>query len=116
MSAEPTVCAVMLTADRPVLARRAVECFRRQTYTPRFMLQLDTGAFTRDSHFSDPRNLSPDNDPFGCITVEGRPELKSRTIGGLRNEVNALAAQHFPAASILIHWDDDDWSHPSRIA
>ncbi len=29
---EPTVCAMMLTADRPELAKRAVECFRAQTY------------------------------------------------------------------------------------
>jgi hypothetical protein len=106
----------MLTADRPALAKRAVECFRSQTYTPRFMLQLDTGAFTRDSHFSDPRNLSPDRDPFGCITVEGRPELKRQAIGELRNKSNALALHHFPDASILIHWDDDDYSHPNRIA
>ena len=29
---DPKVCAVLLTADRPEYARRAVECFRAQTY------------------------------------------------------------------------------------
>ena len=42
---QPTVCAIMLTAHRPEYARRAAECFRRQTYDParRMLLVLDTG-------------------------------------------------------------------------
>ena len=34
-----------------------------------------------------------------------------KPIGELRNEANDYAR-----ADILIHWDDDDWSHPNRIA
>ena len=44
----PSVCAVMLTADRPELTRQAVECFRRQTYDPicRTLLIFDSGNDT----------------------------------------------------------------------
>ena len=41
---DPTVVAVMLTADRPELARRAVECFRQQTYQEKQLLIYDTGT------------------------------------------------------------------------
>ena len=32
------------------------------------------------------------------------------TVGELRNYANALTK-----AEIIVHWDDDDWSHPNRI-
>lgn len=31
----------------------------------------------------------------------------------MRNAANGI--RHFDEPDILIHWDDDDWSHPSRI-
>jgi hypothetical protein len=33
------------------------------------------------------------------------------TIGGLRNAANAIAN-----AEVIVHWDSDDWSAPTRIA
>lgn len=39
---EPLVCAVMLTRDRPKLAKGAVECFRAQTYPAKELLIWDT--------------------------------------------------------------------------
>ncbi len=111
---QPTVCAVMLTADRPELARRAVECFRQQTYDPsrRMLLIYDSGEEPfRESSPSDAENeLHLEPSPWnGQDTFES--PLRRATIGELRNE----AITETPA-SIIIHWDDDDYSHPARIA
>jgi hypothetical protein len=111
---EPTVCAVMLTADRPELARRAVECFRAQTYGGARLCVLDTG---RVPAFPD--------EPEGCDLRCGvfyRPSLIGMTIGGLRNFIAKAMSQYggtdinpYPP-DIFLHFDDDDWSHPNRIA
>jgi glycosyltransferase involved in cell wall biosynthesis len=97
---EPTVCAIMLTRDRPELAKRAVECFRKQTYENKTLLVFDSSEF-----------------PFSGQIVRGMKEAYARMadyagqpIGALRNAANTLAQ-----ADILIHFDDDDWSHPNRI-
>lgn len=104
---EPTVCAVMLTKDRPDLARRAVECFRRQTYHNKKLLVYDSGE-------------SDDEIAFGCgpeVYHVQIPFPEPRTIGDLRNLANSYSTPYDHAQSdILIHWDDDDWSHPDRIA
>ncbi len=110
----PAVCCVMVTANRAAMAQRAVECFRRQTYTPRFMLVYDTGKFTSRSMFSDPAALSPPNDPWGILIAHGA-DPEGRTIGELRNAASLHACEEFNP-DILIHWDDDDYSHPGRIA
>ena len=108
--AEPSICAVMLTKDRPELARRAVECFRRQTYPAKSMLVYETGF---------PTKLRPGVGGGNVFHWSGgRPEDNKRTIGELRNVANGYSAKtpNFPASDILMHWDDDDWSHPNRIA
>lgn len=99
---EPTVCCVMLTRNRPEYARRAVECFRAQTYENKRLLILDTGH--------------ADNEYFGgCAGVQhvwSGLTFKGLTVGALRNEANKKSGD----TDILIHFDDDDWSHPNRIA
>lgn len=111
---EPTVCAVMLTRDRPELAKRAVECFRAQTYPNKRLYIFDTG-----------RGLGavdalPDGyQEFNIVYHRGLTE-SDMAIGGLRNRANWWAvrptAMSEPDGDVLIHWDDDDWSHPNRIA
>lgn len=100
----PTVCAVMLTCDRPELARRAVECFRAQTYDPvsRMLLIFDTGDLTWFNPASDAENEAQVG--FGAA--------KGWTVGALRNEANSLTSRF----DIILHWDSDDYSHPNRIA
>ena len=93
--AEPLVCCIMLTRDRPAMARRAVECFRAQTYERASMICLDTGAGD---------NVS--------VQHYHMPMWADRSIGALRNEANAMVG----SADIIAHWDDDDWSHPHRLA
>jgi len=103
----PSVCAVMLTADRAELARQAVECFRRQTYDPirRTLLIFDSG---NDTDWYDSR-CDVENEFHAIIDTQG---MRQRSIGTLRNEANEYAG----GPEVLIHWDSDDLSHPNRIA
>ena len=104
---EATVCAVMLTADRPHLARRAVESFRSQTYPAKQLLIWDTSNVT----------------DFGLMRGSGlmmhahAQEWRGQTVGELRN----AACAHFTRnkvtpPDIFVTFDDDDYSHPNRIA
>lgn len=93
----------MLTANRPEMARRAVECFRRQTYENKRLLIWDTGqTFHEPDH--------PVNEHYVAVPNIGR------TIGELRNHAIAGTVLCNQEIDILIHWDDDDYSHPNRIA
>jgi hypothetical protein len=92
----------MLTADRPELARRAVECFRAQTYPAKRLLVYDTSRTLAQMAWYSGRHE-------GELFIADYPA--GLTIGELRNTANALSYQ-----DILIHWDSDDYSHPNRIA
>ena len=93
----------MLTRDRPELAKKAVECFRSQTYAAKRILVADNSMCPEalDGLLVD----IPVGYAWSCGTY-------ARTIGAMRNQANAVAR----AADIIVHWDDDDWSHPNRIA
>ena len=84
---EPLVAAIMLTKDRPQMAARAVRAFEAQTYERKRLMVLDAAL----------------------------PGRAGKSIGYLRNEALTEACVHFEP-DIFIHWDDDDVSHPSRIA
>lgn len=104
---EPLVCAVMLTKDRPDMAKRAVECFRGQTYQNRILLVFDSGE--------EAVRLGPLNE----FHVVASPVCRTMPIGTLRNMANAQGASWaspLRRPEILIHFDDDDVSHPNRIA
>ncbi len=94
----PTVCAVMLTRDRHELARRAIQCFKNQTYQNKALLIYDTGEKYLD--------VGPE-----FAHAKAPESMRGLPIGALRNNANALVN-----ADVIVHWDDDDWSHPSRIA
>lgn len=98
-SKAPLVCAIMLTRDRPAMAKRAMESFLAQTYEPKYLCVFDTGEGLT---FATPR------------IVHLRAPGYSRSIGTLRN-ITASSARGL-GSDIVIHWDDDDWSHPNRIA
>ena len=40
---------------------------------------------------------------------------RNLSVGALRNEANRSAVSLY-RPDVLIHWDDDDWSHPARIS
>lgn len=87
------------------MARFAVECFRSQTYPGRRLLVIDSGE----------EKLGIDgwnsNEFYVTANVSGPI---NPSIGYLRNQANGLKIYDEPP--ILIHWDDDDYSHPNRIA
>ena len=100
---QPSVCAILLTADRPELTRKAVECFRVRTMKSAWLQILDTGK-NRCREFlqlGDREN----------IRYASHSGLNGKTIGELRNEINSLCPE-----DILIHFDSDDISHPRRIS
>ena len=99
----------MLTANRPEMARRAVECFRRQTYQNKSMLVYETGW---TSH------IAPGVGGGNIFHWTERSPLDKRTIGELRNTANGYSAEtpQFVKSDIIVHFDDDDYSHPNRIA
>lgn len=99
---DPSVVAVMLTANRPEMARQAIECFRAQTYGNKRLMIFDTG---KDSagYFLDYAGIRHE---WASLSPA------SWTIGQLRNE----AAKRSGNPDVLIHWDDDDYSHSNRIA
>lgn len=103
----PLVCGILLTRDRPELARRAVECFRSQTYENKRLLIWDSGREPLDVSFCDHYDF-----PIWTVRTSGVIE----TIGTLRNQASAWAVSRKPNTDILMHFDDDDWSAPERMA
>ena len=106
---EPLVACIMLTRDRPAMARRAVEAFRAQTYPNKRLTIVNTGCFVETLERFDLNDGGIGHTHFPT----GR--LSALSIGELRNSAND-AAIGGARAEVLVHWDDDDWSHPNRIA
>lgn len=108
---EPLVCCILLTKDRPEMAKRAVESFRAQTYQRKLMMILDNA--------DNPADFLGGEYSSVFHWCQGR----GRTIGSLRNLALESACQAGldpeggpGIADIFIHFDDDDWSHPNRIS
>lgn len=98
---QPLVCAIMLTADRPEMTKRAALSFSRQSYPAKELYILDTSASAPDKLSSD------DVHHVYC------PMDRGRSIGWIRNLANAASPGR---CQVLVHWDSDDVSHPNRIA
>lgn len=98
----PNVCAILLTADRPKFTDRAIKAFYKQTYGRCSLLVWDSGV-TR--YEPDLAACGPD-----CKLVYDSPDEGNKTIGRLRNLANDYAD-----GQILMHWDSDDWSAPTRM-
>ena len=102
----PSVCCLMLTADRQRLTDRAVRCFASQTYENSWLLIYDTGAAPYELPRMLPREIS------SRIVVVHAQSTARRTVGTLRNEAIEMAGK----AAVIAHWDSDDWSAPERLA
>lgn len=100
MSAQPTVCAICLTKDRPEMLARAVRSFQAQTYENKRLIIYDSSA-NRSGALNDVSG--------GVVHIYTRGA--ERSIGRLRNDANG-----YSDSGILVHFDDDDVSHPNRIA
>ena len=88
----------MLTADRPEMTRRAIECFMAQTYEPKRLCVFDSGE-----------------ELLGLVStakvgyVDARA-MRGNSIGALRNLVNGCVLPQ-----IVTHFDSDDWSALTRL-
>ena len=104
----PTVCAVLLTADRPEMTRVAIECVLFQTYKMSLCV-WDSGEVPVDTSDLPERAIEGCWIKTNATTCNGK-----RTIGELRNAANSFVAAQ--GIDIMAHFDSDDWSHPNRIA
>lgn len=88
-----------LTRNRPQWIRRAVNCYLSQTYQHSELLVVEDGGNAAES-------LLPADPRIRYIRLQN-----TYTIGAKRN----LACEQ-ARGSILVNWDDDDWSFPGRLA
>ena len=99
----PMVSALMPTTQhRHEYITMAVQCFAAQTYPCRELVILDDDDYLAAAFSgSIPRGM-------GIRYFSG---CKAATLGEKRNALCGLAR-----GRVLIHWDDDDWYAPERIA
>jgi hypothetical protein len=95
----PRISAIMPTADRRRFVPDAIAAFLAQGRDDAELVILDDG--------SDPvADLVPDDPRIRYVR-----EVRRRPLGDKRNRLCELAR-----GEILLHWDDDDWHAPDRIA
>lgn len=90
---------VMPTRNRAQYIPAAIRSYRAQTYLQRELLILDNGETSL-------RPLIPYHPTIRYERITG-----DHSTGDMRN----LAVDR-AKGEIICHWDDDDWSHPTRIA
>lgn len=100
----PLVSCLMPTCDRLSLAQRAVACFQKQTYPNKELVIVDDGADGRLGEW-----IASLHDSRLRYTRSRGKEKK--ILGELRN----LALENAQGEYIAL-WDDDDLSHPRRLA
>ena len=95
----PLASCIMPTRDRPDFIPMAIELFQAQSYAHRELIIVDDGE-------RPVRDLLPADDRIRYLRLERRVSL-----GEKRN----LACQQSNGEFVL-HWDDDDWYGPNRLA
>ena len=98
----PLISCLMVTRDRPLLARRAIDAFKRQTYAEKELVIVEDGP---GSQLSDWLR----DHPHPRIRYFREPDT-GQTLGALRN----IAVRH-ARGEYLAQWDDDDLSAPPRL-
>jgi glycosyltransferase involved in cell wall biosynthesis len=93
------VTCIMPTRDRRRFVPRAIEYFRRQDYDERELIIVDDGE---DSV----ADLVPADARIRYVRLDA-----ARTVGAKRNIACEMAS-----GVAIAHWDDDDWSAPSRLS
>ena len=93
------VSAIMPTADRRRFVPQAIAAFLAQTQEDAELVILDDGE-------DEVADLVPDHPRIRYVR-----ETERRILGDKRNRLCALAR-----GAIILHWDDDDWHAPDRIA
>jgi glycosyltransferase involved in cell wall biosynthesis len=99
------ISCLMPTRQRLEMAKRAIDCFAAQDYTPRELVIVCDGHEERE-----PLSEYGAKVRGGTVTVTS-VDRGSLPLGSLRNRTTALAR-----GEVFCQWDDDDLSHPSRIS
>jgi O-antigen biosynthesis protein len=95
----PLVSCVMPTYDRRAFVPQAVSYFLRQDYPAKELIIVDDGP-----------ELVGDLLPADARIVYHR--LETRTVLGAKRNLACDLAR----GSIIMHWDDDDWTSPDRVS
>jgi hypothetical protein len=104
---QPTVCAVLLTADRQEMTDRAVRCFLRSDYAAAHLLIFDTGH----ERYILPKFIEAKASQITVVRPLSQEQFQS-SIGALRNQANSLVHD----LDVIVHLDSDDWSAPTHIS
>lgn len=101
-SDRPLVSCLMVTKNRPALAKLAIRCFLHQTYSNKELIIVDDGEDDRLERW---------------IAESGHAQVRyvrlpaeGKTLGALRN-----IAVNKARGTYVAQWDDDDLSHPQRL-
>jgi glycosyltransferase involved in cell wall biosynthesis len=100
------ISCLMVTFDRLALAKLAIRSYAEQTYPNRELVIVTDGEASFRSaltHYVEDLGIA------GVRLID--PGSTGLTLGALRNI--SLDAAH---GDILCQWDDDDYSHPERLA
>jgi glycosyltransferase involved in cell wall biosynthesis len=103
MTATPLVACLMPTRGRLHLLPRAVRSYRAQTYPNRVLVLVS----------NDPEEDTAIAAGYAGPDIITHAAMPGKTIGYYRNITAQLAVA--AGATIAIHFDDDDWSHPERV-
>jgi glycosyltransferase involved in cell wall biosynthesis len=95
----PLVSCIMPTADRRLFVPRSIRYFLDQDYAHRELIIVDDGIDRIE-------DLIPDDPRIRYLCLESR-----QSIGAKRNLACETAQ-----GEVVVHWDDDDWSSPSRVS
>jgi glycosyltransferase involved in cell wall biosynthesis len=101
----PLVSCLMLTRDRPRLAERAIRCYQNQQYPHRELVIVCQGD--REYQRQLRRHLDQTSIANARL-IAADPQLR---LGALRN-ISLDEAR----GDLVCVWDDDDCSHPDRLA
>jgi glycosyltransferase involved in cell wall biosynthesis len=102
----PLISCLMVTYDRVLLAKRAIRAFAKQTWPNRELVVVSAGS----ARFR--RALAVEAADAGIAEmVRFVAADAGSTLGALRN-----VALDNARGELVCQWDDDDYSHPERLA
>lgn len=101
------ICLCLTMKGREKFLRRAIDCFRRQTYRNRELLIVSDGEAVSPSRDLPGIKWTGDDRPIASLGLNGR----RKNIGQKRN----LGCESASGSDIIATWDDDDYSAPDRI-
>ncbi|MCX2584727.1 glycosyltransferase family 2 protein [Pedobacter sp. MR22-3] len=100
----PLVSCICVTYQKPLLLKRAINCFLAQTYPNKQLIILYEDHDSATYEFIKTENLPAS---IKVVKVPGSPK---ETLGTLRNTAIDEADGLY-----VCQWDDDDWYHNGRL-